>query len=699
MGPSELFLILLIIGVLLGLPLTAIILSILSYRRSQRVDELVLQVQRLEAQSRWLCAAVQEKQTLPTAVEKSTFAGNESITSPALRPSSTGVPGTVSATVVPESVHRPDQPAAPSSVAASDGRNAMAGTAMSPQSSSVPWKGPFSAAPGGRSVPADTRQSDPVGWESFIGQKAFGWVAALLFVLSASFFLKYAFQNNWVGPVGRVTIGELIGVALIVAGWRYLQQGMRRFSSMLTSTGIVVVYLASYSAFAVYQLIPQFHAGLFLAVLILESMAAAVFFDSLAVACVALLGGLLTPILLASDHDSYQTFFLYLILLNAAVALVLMLKFWRVIGSLGWAGTQLLFFLWYQGNFHPEKRAWAVGFQCLLLVCYLIPDWYRSRRGHTSRVAGSGWAGFILQNLNDERHREIHWENLARFVSVPILFFATFRILMVDPFPNWMGTAAVTMAILYVMIAKTFLKSQPQHQRLLFTSLAIAIAFTAWAIPVQADARWVSLGWAVLAAALWYFGLRITALPLRSIAGILAGMAVIRLLMMDLPLYTRDPFIPILNRWALPSLGVAVCLLGSVVKADRFLKQLQQAERFLIGVAGVAGITLVWLIFSLDIHGWFVSQALTDGDSLLWRWRGQLALTVFWTAFATLLLVLGFRLQRARLRWFAMILFGVTVLKLFVVDMANVQQLYRILAFFVLAVVLGLVARAYQRFR
>jgi len=44
-------------------------------------------------------------------------------------------------------------------------------------------------------------------------------------------------------------------------------------------------------------------------------------------------------------------------------------------------------------------------------------------------------------------------------------------------------------------------------------------------------------------------------------------------------------------------------------------------------------------------------------------------------------------------------LYGVTVLKLFLVDMANVQQLYRILAFFVLAVVLGLVARVYQRFK
>jgi uncharacterized membrane protein len=51
------------------------------------------------------------------------------------------------------------------------------------------------------------------------------------------------------------------------------------------------------------------------------------------------------------------------------------------------------------------------------------------------------------------------------------------------------------------------------------------------------------------------------------------------------------------------------------------------------------------------------------------------------------------------MRWLAMILFGITVSKLFVVDMANVQQLYRIMAFFVLAVVLGLVARAYQKFR
>jgi uncharacterized membrane protein len=108
---------------------------------------------------------------------------------------------------------------------------------------------------------------------------------------------------------------------------------------------------------------------------------------------------------------------------------------------------------------------------------------------------------------------------------------------------------------------------------------------------------------------------------------------------------------------------------------------------------------LLWLILSFECYGYFDAQAIGSEDFRVWKWRGQLALTVMWTVYATALLVLGFRLARTRLRWLAMALYGVSVVKLFLVDMANVQQLYRILAFFVLAVVLGLVARTYQRFK
>ena len=202
-----------------------------------------------------------------------------------------------------------------------------------------------------------------------------------------------------------------------------------------------------------------------------------------------------------------------------------------------------------------------------------------------------------------------------------------------------------------------------------------------------------------MGAALWWFGLRVSAPPLRIMAGVLGTLSVVRLLMLDLPLDTRDPFVPIFNLVALPSLGVAACILAAVVLADRYLKRLRSAERWLIAIGGVTGVLLLWLILSFECYGYFDARAIGSEDVAVWEWRGQLALTVMWTVYATALLMLGFRLNRARLRWLAMALYGVSVVKLFVVDMANVQQLYRILAFFVLAVVLGLVARTYQRFK
>jgi uncharacterized membrane protein len=60
---------------------------------------------------------------------------------------------------------------------------------------------------------------------------------------------------------------------------------------------------------------------------------------------------------------------------------------------------------------------------------------------------------------------------------------------------------------------------------------------------------------------------------------------------------------------------------------------------------------------------------------------------------------IGFRYRLAALRWLAIGLFGVTVVKVFLVDMATLSQIYRILAFFALAVILGLAWLAYQRVR
>jgi uncharacterized membrane protein len=446
---------------------------------------------------------------------------------------------------------------------------------------------------------------------------------------------------------------------------------------MLMSAGIVVIYLATYSAFGLYQLLPQQHAGIFLTILILESMIAAVYCRSSVIGMISVIGGLVTPVLLQADHDTYTSFFTYLIILNLGVVVALWLQRWRAVGSVAFVGTQILFWSWYDGNYHPDKFAWALGFQMTLFALYFL-ETMAVAKYHTTTA---------------------HWEDLARFVVNAVLGFLAFRVLTLEEYGEWIGTAALVTATLYACAGRMVLAWRPADNRLLLTSLAVSVGFVAWTIPIQADVRWVALGWAAMGFALWTFGLRISSRVLRLMALTLACFAIGRVLMFDLPLYVRDPFIPVFNRVAFPSISVSALVLASVWIADRFLPGLKRVEQLLIGFAGIVGMSLLWLLLSLECHGYFVSQSMLGEDVELWRWRAQLALTVFWTIFATTILLLGFKLNRPRLRWLAMGLFGITVLKLFILDMSNVQQIYRIIAFFILAVVLGLVARAYQRFK
>lgn len=81
-----------------------------------------------------------------------------------------------------------------------------------------------------------------------------------------------------------------------------------------------------------------------------------------------------------------------------------------------------------------------------------------------------------------------------------------------------------------------------------------------------------------------------------------------------------------------------------------------------------------------------------------WQWLGQTWLSVWWAVYATIVLAAGFATRQAWLRWTGLGLYAITTAKVFLVDMAGVDELYRVMAFFVLSVMLGAAAWAYHRF-
>jgi uncharacterized membrane protein len=72
--------------------------------------------------------------------------------------------------------------------------------------------------------------------------------------------------------------------------------------------------------------------------------------------------------------------------------------------------------------------------------------------------------------------------------------------------------------------------------------------------------------------------------------------------------------------------------------------------------------------------------------------------TIGWALFALTLLMMGIWRQARAARLTAIALLGVALLKLFFHDLAHLQALYRVGAFFAVAVIAILASFAYQRF-
>ena len=79
------------------------------------------------------------------------------------------------------------------------------------------------------------------------------------------------------------------------------------------------------------------------------------------------------------------------------------------------------------------------------------------------------------------------------------------------------------------------------------------------------------------------------------------------------------------------------------------------------------------------------------------RWVTQMSLSLLWSIYASAALFIGFWQRIRVVRLAALGLFGATVLKVVLGDMANVQEVYRIVSFIGLALLMHGASYLYHR--
>src|SRR3989442_11312309 len=104
---------------------------------------------------------------------------------------------------------------------------------------------------------AKTESDTQAELESKIGAHWLNRIGIIAMLIGVSYFLKYAFDNQWIGPAGRVLIGLLGGMAVVFWSEQVRRSGYAIFSYSLKAIGIGVLYLSLWACSQLYNLIPN----------------------------------------------------------------------------------------------------------------------------------------------------------------------------------------------------------------------------------------------------------------------------------------------------------------------------------------------------------------------------------------------------------------------------------------------------------
>ncbi len=222
------------------------------------------------------------------------------------------------------------------------------------------------------------------------------------------------------------------------------------------------------------------------------------------------------------------------------------------------------------------------------------------------------------------------------------------------------------------------------------------LLFVSLIFPLQFDREWITLGWALEGVALlWLFG-RLPHRGLRVVAVVLLAAAFARLALNPAVFeYHRRAGTRIWN-WYLYAYGVtSLCLLAGA----RFFGNLRPTtgERFAPAFLSSLGAILFFLLLNIEIADYF-----SIGPTLTFSFSGNFArdmtYSILWALFALGLIIAGMRIKQKAARYAGVGLLGITLVKLFVHDLSDLNELYRIGAFVGVAVILIAASFIYQRF-
>lgn len=520
--------------------------------------------------------------------------------------------------------------------------------------------------------------------ESRIGSHWLNRIGIAALLIGISYFLKFAFDNNWIGPAGRISIGLVAGIAIVIWSERFRAKDYKAFSYSLKAVGIGTLYLSLWAAFHLYSLISSSVAFAMMLVVTAATSVMALSQDAQILAAFALVGGFSTPLLLKTGENREVALFTYVAILDIASLVLVTFRPWRRLLVMSYVGTLTLYLGWYWTFYDRTQLSLTLGYATVFFAIFAI-------------------APLITLQPDGEHPILAAIPAVLAFVNAGVYFLEAYAMIQELNKVN-MAWFALALAAVYIFLSRQVharKMATGTSEILYYLHLALAIGFITVAIPIRMDAHWITIGWFIEAGVLLWIANRIHSDFLNAFALGALVLGVTRLLALD-NFHTTQ----LIFNLRMATFAVAVAVLGTVAWFG--VKREDETAQTISAIAVVALNFLALIALSREVSDYYLRQ-MAGFRSTGYQWRGayldyhnleiarDFTYSALWMAYGAMLMIVGFVRRSAFVRWQALILIAVTIVKVFVYDVSQLDRAYRIVSFIVLGALLLAISFVYQR--
>lgn len=359
--------------------------------------------------------------------------------------------------------------------------------------------------------------------EMKVGTKWLNWVGIVMLLVGIGFFLKYAYDNAWIGPKGRLAIGTLFGLVALGLGERFRRKDWPTLFQVLTGGGLATFYLCVFFSFQVYRLSDSTVSMILMILVTALAIVMAVANHAVPIAILALIGGFLSPILLSTGVNRPYAFFTYIAILDMVAMGAAYFRRWRILDLLCFVGTAIIYIGWHEKFYGPDQMAPALIYTSIFYFIFLLIPTFHS----------------LVRRLPETP------EGLAIVVFNAVLALLSYYDILFPDYRYVLGFVVLGQAALVFLLFQEWTRRAGIDNRISMSFLAITLGLVILAIPIQLKLYGISIAWAVEGGVLIYLGIRFRQIFCK-IAGTIALFLSTIGLLYRLPLH-KAIFIPVFN--------------------------------------------------------------------------------------------------------------------------------------------------------